>query len=129
MNSHISLVKHVGVPMARWFIIWDAVMTADTFNLEAVLSDTGWNVKSGDNWELYDVIARFKRWGCMRVVLSKVPVQYLKYRYEKERNLSYGQVLMGLIRTESYKRSYIKVLLQILNIPDDIIGVVWEYLI
>ena len=115
--------------MARWFIIWDSVMSADAYNLEAVLNDTGWNVKSADNWELYDIIARFKRWNCMQVVLSKVPVEYLRYRYEKERSLSYGKVLMGLIRSESHKRSYIKVLLQILNLPDDIIGVIWEYLI
>ena len=128
MNSHASLIKHIGVPMARWFIIWDAVMAADAYNLEAVLDDTGWNVKSADNWELYDIIARFKRFGCMEVVLSKVPVEYLKYRYEKERSLSYGKVLMGLIRTESMKRSYIKVLLQILNLPDDIIRVVWDLL-
>ena len=129
-RARVSLFEpSIGVPIAHWFIIWDSVMREDVDNLEAVLSLTGWSVKSSDNWELYDVIARFKRWSCMKVVLSKVPVEYLRYRYAAERGLPYGKVLMGLIRKEAHKRSYITVVLQVLNLPDDIIGVVWSYLL
>ena len=125
----MSLIDHFKVPIGRWFAIWDSVMQEDAENLDAILSYTGWNVKSSDNWQLYDIIARFKRWSCMKIVLSKVPIEYLQYRYAAERGLSYGKVLMRLIRLEAHKRSFITTSLQVLNLPDDIIGVVWTYLV
>jgi len=129
MMSVTHWLTSAKVPMAHWFLIWDSVMSEDTAGLDSVLSHTGWNVKSYENWELYDIIARFKRWECMKVVLAKVPLGYLKYRYAKELSLPYGNVLLGLIRAEVYKRGYIKVLLQVHKLPDDIIREVWQYLI
>lgn len=130
--SHAAFIEHMGVPVAHWFIIWDSVMREDPQNLDSVLSHTGWNVKSSDNWELYDIIARFKRWNCMKVVLSKVPIKYLQYRYRAEKALplpAHSTTLMQLLRDEAYKRGFINVLLRLFNLPDDMIIEVWEFLL
>jgi len=88
--------------------------------------------ESSDGWQIYDIIARFRKWKCMRILLAKVPIEYLKTRYEKERRLPYGKALQKLIRKEARKRSYIMVLLQRVHtkyLPTDIVSEIYTYIL
>lgn len=110
---------------AIWLSLWDSLMNEDPFNFSKGLDQWGLE-PSRDGWEIYDIVARFKRWKCMRVLLARVPLKYLKTKHAYEAILPYGKPLRKLIRREAYKRSYILVLLTRLPLPLEIIREVWK---
>lgn len=99
-------------------------MNKDYFNLSCALDQTGWSICSPDKWTLYDIIVRFKRWDCMRVYMSKVPLDYLKYRYQLRIRLG----IRTLIREEAIKRSWVFITLARLPLPLDIVRYLVSYL-
>ena len=101
-------------------------MNRDYFNLSCALDETGWAITSPDKWTIYSIIVRFKRWGCMRVYLSKVPLQYLKYRYQ----LAFPdwEYTRPIIREEANKRSWVFITLARLPLALDCIRTVVSYL-
>jgi len=88
----------------NWLTLWDSIMNSDTTTLSSTIDYTGWNVKSNDNWDLYNIIARFKRWECMQVYLTKVPLWFLKYRYSQEVGIPFSKRIRAMIRQEAKNR-------------------------
>ena len=120
-----------------WLSLWDSLMNEDLLNFDknldlyASVGLCGLTARP-DGWQIYDIIARFRKFKCMRILLAKVPFEYLKIRYEKERSLPYGQALQKLIREEAQKRSYIMVLLQRVHtkyLPTDIVSEIYTYIL
>ena len=117
-----------------WLSLWDSLMNEDPLNFEHSLnlyrSNEYYCLGSGsDGWQIYDIIARFRKWKCMKVLLAKVPLEYLKTRYVKEATLPYGEALQKLIRNEALKRSYIMVLLQVKYLPTEIVSEIYTYIL
>lgn len=129
--SYISTVLKLGMKSPLWLSIWDALMANDLKNLDSTLDYSGWHVTSSDDWELYDIIVRFKRYDAMVVYLSKVPYWYLiEKRFQVTRNWpGCRAVLLPIIKKEVYKRAYIRLLLGKLSvyIPLEVVNYIWSY--
>ena len=131
--SYISTVLKLGMRSPLWLSIWDALMANDLKNFDSTLDYSGWHVISSDDWELYDIIVRFKRYDAMVVYLSKVPYWYLleKWFLSTRDWPACHHVLKPIIKKEVYKRAYIKLLLGKFSvyIPTEVVNYIWSYTI
>ena len=130
MEPYIKLLRKWQQTTPLWLSIWDCIMYDDYLNLSYVLDNTGWSICSPDKWTLYDIIVRFKKWGSMRVYMTKVPLQYLKYRYQLNFALPDWETthVRPIIREEANKRSWVFITLARLPIPLDCVRTVVSYL-
>ena len=86
-----------------WLTLWDSIMKSDASTLSSSIDYYGWDRRQ-DHWQIYDIIARFKRWKCMQVYLTKVPLWYLKHRYAQEVGIPFSKRIRAMIRKEAKNR-------------------------
>ena len=127
-------------PLVHFADVWSAIMDEQPKALGPLLDKYGWELRNTENWEVYDIIVRFKRWDCLKVYLSRVPLWYLKIRYEAEHKLlsfrqgkggitKYCYMLKKYIRDEAHRRAVAKALLLStrVQLPTDLVSIIVAY--
>ncbi len=118
--SYIQTINKFGAMSPYWLVLWDSMMADDLENFNNTLDFAGWNT----GYDLYTLLLRFKKIDCLVVYVTKVPLWFLKEQYFAGCPSGHRYIVY-----ESYRRTYIKLLIDKWIGVSDLVSYIWTYII